>query len=399
MNSKTKTEATDSLLRIPKAKNKLGLKIPKIAMPHDDLIIAEKPKFEVVPSILDKRHESSLSSQSSHTRQTSQRSMTSQSILNENEIAPSKNYQKVANSITKQAIPEGFFKGKDKHLYDVLYSLTRGAIEPKRSIRISKTKLMKMAGIGSRITFDSCIERLQAVGLLILTVFTGEHEGNEFEILLPEEIGSVTSQSSLTSHTSHAQKLDRVLILETSQTSHSLKSTDATTSSDPKTLLKTNTIDDESEAAFSEFSQKISAACKRITGKPVSKRESEKWGSLADLLILEFESAARRAGSISSAPAFLTEVLRRKLLSDNSNKSEVSSVKPPKLKVDTVGKTDEAGNYEKKPLDKKGRQDALTQLQEFAGDDTIQDFRKWYTKEDWKWLITRLKNDEEPQTN
>jgi hypothetical protein len=390
MNSKTKTEKTDSLLRVPKAKNKLGLKIPKIAMPHDDLIVADKLRFEVVPN---KSQEFSMPSQSSHTRQTSQGSMTRQSIYSENEIAPTKNYQKVANSITKQAIPEGFFKGKDKHLYDVLYSLTRGSIEPKRSVRISKTKLMKMASIGSRITFDSCIGRLETVGLLILTIFTGEHDGNEFEILLPEEIESLTSHTTMTSQTSHAQKLDRVLILETSQTSHSLNPINTTTSSEPKTSLKTNTTDDESETAFSEFVEKVSAACKRITGKPVSRQERKKWGMLADLLILEFESAARRADSISSAPAFLTEVLRRKLLSVGANSREISPAKSPKSKIDIVGKPDEAGEYEKKPLDDKGRENALAQLQEFAGEDFLQDFRKWYTEEDWKWLINQLEKD------
>jgi hypothetical protein len=42
MKSKTKEEA-DSPLRVPKAKNKLGLRIPKISLPHDDLISPEKP--------------------------------------------------------------------------------------------------------------------------------------------------------------------------------------------------------------------------------------------------------------------------------------------------------------------------------------------------------------------
>ncbi len=41
MKNKTKPEV-DSLLRVPKAKNKLGLKIHRIAMPHDDLIRPEE---------------------------------------------------------------------------------------------------------------------------------------------------------------------------------------------------------------------------------------------------------------------------------------------------------------------------------------------------------------------
>jgi len=382
MTAKTKTEETDSPLRVPKAKNKLGLKIPKIAMPHDDLIVADKPKLEIVAS---KTQHETMTSHTSHSSQTSH---------SLDEIAPTKNYQKVANSITKQAIPDGFFKGKDKHLYDVLYSLTRGAIEPKRSVRISKTKLMKMASIGSRITFDSCIVRLEAIGLLILRVFTGEHQGNEFEILLPEEIETLpsqTSQTSLTTQTSPAQKLDRLVILETSQTSQSLNSIDANTSTIPKTSFKDNTkTDDEGAAAFSEFVEKISAACRRITGKPVSKRERAKWGNLADLLVLELEVAARKTESVSSVPAFLTEIIRRKLLNGSSD-----ITKTPKTKPDTVGKPDEAGEYEKRPLDEQGREEALVQLREFAGEDLLHDFEKWYTPEDWNWLNEQLKKNNE----
>jgi hypothetical protein len=144
MKNKTKTEA-DSLLRVPKAKNKLGLKIHKIAMPHDDLIRAEEtPRLELVEN-------ASLSSLSSVTRQTRQTK----------EIAPVRDFQKTPNSITRKAIPDGLFKGKSKQLYDALYSLTRGAINPARHTRIRKSKLMKLANIGSRTTFDSNINHLQ----------------------------------------------------------------------------------------------------------------------------------------------------------------------------------------------------------------------------------------------
>ena len=42
-------------------------------------------------------------------------------------IAPARDYQKVANSITRIAVPAGVFKGKCKQLYDFLYSKTRGS--------------------------------------------------------------------------------------------------------------------------------------------------------------------------------------------------------------------------------------------------------------------------------
>lgn len=77
MKNKTKTEA-DSLLRIPKAKNKLGLKIHKIALPHDDLIRAEEsPQLELVENKTLPRQ----TSVSSQTRQT-------------DKVAPVRDFQK-----------------------------------------------------------------------------------------------------------------------------------------------------------------------------------------------------------------------------------------------------------------------------------------------------------------
>ncbi len=384
MKNKIKAE-TDSLLRIPKAKNKLGLKIHKIALPHDDLIRAEKPRFELIESG-GKPSQTTLSSQ---TTQTTQTAHTRQS----KEIAPSKDFQKTPNSITRRAIPDGLFKGKSKQLYDALYSLTRGAIIPVRHTRIRKSKLMKLANIGSRVTFDSNINHLQFVGLITETVFTGEHEGNQFEIFLPEEISTLPSMSRQSSHTSYAQKQDRLVSLETSQTSQSSESITTGVSDTSKTSLKTNTKnDDESAQAFAEFLEKTVAACKRITGKAPTKRDAEKWGILADLLILELETAAKRADSISSAPAFLTEVLRRKLMS--GGRSNVS--KSGRAQPDVVGRNHTTDEYEIKPLDTEGRESALEQLREWADDDEfLQSYKRWYVEEDWEWLAKELREENE----
>ncbi len=372
MKNKTKTEA-DSLLRVPKAKNKLGLKIHKIAMPHDDLIRAEEtPRLELVENA----SLSSLSSLSSVTRQTRQTK----------EIAPVRDFQKTPNSITRKAIPDGLFKGKSKQLYDALYSLTRGAINPARHTRIRKSKLMKLANIGSRTTFDSNINHLQIVGLIRETVLPGEHEGNKFEVFLPEEIISLPSQSS---QTGHAQKQDSLVSLETSQTRQGLNLRNTNTSDSLKTSFKDNIKnDDERSAALSELSEKLDAVSKKLTGKGLSLRETEKWGMLADLLILELEMSAKRTDSISSIPAFLTEVLRRQFFSSRQQHTP-SSIKPSKIKADTVGKGDNE-SFEVKPLGENGREAAVEQLREFAGDEFLQDFKKWYTEEDWQWLMKQL---------
>ena len=103
---------------------------------------------------------------------------------------------------------------------------------------------------------------------------------------------------------------------------------------------------------------------------------------LADLLILQMQTAARKTDNVSNAPAFLTEVLRRKLLNVQSETS------PAKTKADTIGKSE--GSYEIKALDKKGRESALNELRDFAGDPMLENFKKWYTSEDWEWLIKQL---------
>src|SRR5215208_6109602 len=121
-------EKPKTVLREAKPKKSLGLnvRLPRLRDPHDELI---KPSM---PS------QTSLSSQASPTP-----------------IAPIRDFSKVANSIHREAVPSGLFKGKSKQLYDCLYSLTRGAIVPTRTVRISRLQLMKKAYIGARVTFES----------------------------------------------------------------------------------------------------------------------------------------------------------------------------------------------------------------------------------------------------
>lgn len=168
--AETKTKQPDTL-RIPKPKKTLGLSVPpSLKLPHEDLIIAP-----TLPS---------QTSQSSQTRQTPPNAA---DLIEAKSAAPVRDFMKVANSIHREAIPQGVFAGKSKHLYDCLYAMTRGAVMPAKSIRISKAKLMKKSGIGSRVTFEANIERLVSAGLLEVRVVAGEHKGNEFEIYLPGE--------------------------------------------------------------------------------------------------------------------------------------------------------------------------------------------------------------------
>ncbi|HEX8557474.1 MAG TPA: hypothetical protein VF668_05205 [Pyrinomonadaceae bacterium] len=172
---------------------------------------------------------------------------------------------------------------------------------------------MKLAGIGARVTFEANVDRLVAVGLIQVRRIVGEHDGNEYMVMLPEELTmtSQTSTSSQTSLTSHAQNLDRLDGLDSSQTSHTSSVENKETYGTPKTSFKTNAekLDDET---FAEFTLTVRKTAKEITGKEPSKVEAARWAEVAEVLMTELKIAAGRT-TISSVPAFLAEHLRRRL--------------------------------------------------------------------------------------
>ncbi len=306
------------------------------------------------------------------------------------ETSPTRDYTKVSNSIMKRAIPEKYFRGLSKHTYDVLYQRTRGAIAPKRTIQLTKDELVRLTGI-SKDAIKLHIKYLKEAGLLKSRPAIGNHAGWEYEILVPEEIEEM-EQVGVRQDKARQGKASENLPLHSGQNLPPLTHTNPVENKDtyefPKTSFKTNTKnDDEAATAFSELNEKLAGAVKKLTGKNPSKKESEKWGDLADLLILELEVAARKTGGVSSVPGFLTEVLRRQFFTNRQLPIGKSS---KEIRKDTIGKSKTGGSYEIKPLDEQGREAALKHLREFVGDDFLQDFRKWYTTEDWHWLLKNL---------
>jgi hypothetical protein len=191
---------------------------------------------------------------------------------------------------------------------------------------------MKRARIGARVTFESNVERLTAAGLIQVRQITGEHEGNEYTVFLPEEI-SMPSQSSMPSQTRHAQNLDILVGLETSQTRHTSSSINSTTSAEPKTSFKTDTKNDDEAVALSDLISIFSEAARKLTGRTPRVTEREQWAELARTLVEELNGAAARAESVSSVPAFLNAHLRRKLAQKpparkGEGKRSISAIEP-----------------------------------------------------------------------
>lgn len=68
----------------------------------------------------------------------------------------------------------------------------------------------------------------------------------------------------------------------------------------------------DDDEAFAEFVGLLRESAREITGRQPSAAESAKWRELAEVLVTELRIAAGRT-TVSSAPAFLAEHLRRRL--------------------------------------------------------------------------------------
>jgi hypothetical protein len=222
-------------------------------------------------------------------------------------IAPERDFQRVPNSVTREAMPQGLFRGKSKQVYDYLYHQTRGAMTPKRSVRKSRKEILKGSGLGSMVTVDAAVDHLKNVGLLDVRPAVGSLNGNEYEVFTPEE--SSTSSTSTSSTTSLTQKVVVLDVLESSSTSITQTTDSIAGYSPPKTSFKTKKENLDDEAAR-RFFAKFQQAERELTGK--TSNASEKWDELAEVLIAELKIAAGRT-TISNVPAFMAEHLRRRL--------------------------------------------------------------------------------------
>ncbi len=310
-------------------------------------------------------------------------------------IAPENDFNKRANILERDALPNGLFPGASKAIYDALYLRTLGSINPKKKVQATRRELMKWSGVKNIKTINTHLKKLKDSGLIVVTNFTGEQTGSYYEVLLPEAGDPDQTQSTQTEGKPDAyQKLDSDPDQKTVWVGSGKDVENKDTYRFPKTSLKTNIKnDDEADALFSGFIEKFQTAAKKLTGAPLSKYEREKWERLADLLVLELETASRHATNpVSSVPAFLTKVLSSKLL--NQKPAERISKSKSGSKPDTVGKYYpelDGSDDEIKPLSDESRQAALDLIREFKDDKEFLDsYRKWYTDEDWKWLLKEL---------
>ena len=306
------------------------------------------------------------------------------------DISPVRDFQKIPNSVARNL---DLFRGKSKQVWDYLWSVSRGSINPARTVRKSRKEIKDGSKLGSMVTVDAAIEHLTKIGLLKVVRNIGSGGGNEYEIFTPEEIEiddlRYTTSTSTPSSTRITQKLVELVYLLSGRASITQVVENKETSSLPKTSSKTKSKNDD-DYALASFAEKFEAASRKLTNKNLSEKDREKWGELGELLVMEMELAAARTKSVSNLPAFLTEHLRRRLTGSDS---------APRAKT---GKTPRAGkvaaekieSYEAEPLSEAARQTVLDTFREYLAkghNEFIESFEASYTADDWLWLTAELK--------
>ncbi len=228
--------------------------------------------------------------------------------------APTRDFNKRANSIDRDAMPKGHFPGTSYKLYNALYQRTRGAIVPVRTIQATKRELMEWSNIRSKNTIAINLQILLANGWISRNLEIGDHGGSVYEIYTPEEVFNpshpIPSQDVPT-QPNPTQKLGLDPTQQLGWVGLGKVVENKDTSANPKTSFKTNTESDDDEA-FATFVATMKKVVKEITGRELSPTESSRWGEVADVLATELKIAAGRT-TVSSVPAFLAEHLRRRL--------------------------------------------------------------------------------------
>jgi hypothetical protein len=224
--------------------------------------------------------------------------------------APARDFNRRANSLEREAMPQGLFPGCSKKIYDALYLRSRGAHPPRTRVRASRRDFLNWTDIRNLKTVDGHLRYLMSVGLIIRHWELGSTEGSEYEVRLPEELPPLPT----TPHHSPPVTTTRFLGSGNTQFLGSggySQPSDFITTYGPDKTFKTNDESDDDEA-FADFAAVFRQAAKEVTGRELNAAERHRLKELAEILVTELRIAAGRT-TVSSVPAFLAEHLRRRL--------------------------------------------------------------------------------------
>ena len=333
----------------------------------------------------------SLSSSPSSTSTTGTSSTTSTSTpskenIKQKDVSPQRDYQKVPNSITREAVPAGIFKGKSKLVYDYLWSQSRGAINPTRFVKVSRRQIKEKTAIGSMVTIDAALSHLISAGLIQKASAIGSATGNHYEVFAPDELASSTSTTS-TSKLTH--KVDELDVLKTGTTRQTQIIENNKGYQNLKTIFKDFEPFDDDSPVYAAF-RLLERSAKRATGKGLNKTDWKAFLDLMEIFVNETDLASARSKSVSSFGALGVENLRRRLYPKKYPKT--SGLKDWR----SVGKAQSEISEpldEIEPLSDDLKKTVLKSLQlmvEQNGRESVEVFKASYTPEDWQWLMNEL---------
>jgi len=171
-------------------------------------------------------------------------------------IAPARDFVRVPNSVVRDALPAGRFKGESKKTYDALYQRTRGAVVPRRTVRATLDEVMAWAGV-SHNTLKAHLKHLERVGLVRRHYVRGDNTGADYEVLTPEEAPPTSHQPQ----TTHQPATNQNLAPPTNQNlvlGGGGQAVDFQRPSDePKTSIKTTTTDDDELRPLRELEREL----------------------------------------------------------------------------------------------------------------------------------------------
>lgn len=244
--------------------------------------------------------------------------------------SPQRDFQKIPNSIIREALPERLFRGKSKQVWDYLWSISRGAIAPRRTLRKSRNEIKTGSGLGSMVTVDAALLHLESVGLIAKRQAIGSPGGNEYEVFSLEEAAvnfTATGLAEKTQTWENSSKSGSTSITQSVETKEN---------SPHKAFAQAH---DAHPGIIQDFAAVLLAAGETVLGAelPVNSQERKHWRALGELLALELKEAAQRVKSVTSVPAFLTAHLKRKLKAKEAKKA--ASASQPKKDAPQTGRS------------------------------------------------------------
>jgi hypothetical protein len=237
-------------------------------------------------------------------------------------VAPVRDFNKRANALDRDALPSGLFPGSSKKLYDALYIRTLGAVVPSKTIQATRRELGEWSGIRNVKTIAAHLRHLETVGLVLRGWDRGDNEGSVYEVKVPDGLRPPKTTQGGLRPPEVALDQNSVLPLDQISALGGLSQTTENqgTYDEAKTFIKTNTerTDDE---AFAGLVEKLKIASREVSGKEPTGDDAERWSEVAELLVTELKVAASRT-TVTSAPAFLAEHLRRRLRKTDARQIE-----------------------------------------------------------------------------